>query len=137
MRPVCFCLLVLGLTGPLCAAGQPREGQPRLQLVLDTWDAAYLQGTPAGYVHTSVHEFEKDNAKCLRAAMELRLTVLRGGETVQLAMDWGTYETADGKVLGTFLKHFVGTSKTLEITGTVDGKVLRLTLDQTKPLRPV
>jgi transglutaminase-like putative cysteine protease len=143
MRPVCLCVLVFGLTSPLCLAradelpGARAAGEPRALPVLDYWDAAYLQGSPAGYVHTSVLEVEKDGAKYLRAAMELRLTVLRGGETIQLAMDTGTYETAGGKVVGTFLKHFVGTSKTLEITGTVDGSVLRLTLDKTKSLRPV
>ena len=42
----------------------------------------------------------------------------------------------DGKVVGTFLKHFLGKSKTLEITGIVDGNMLRLTLDKAKILKP-
>ena len=52
-------------------------------------------------------------------------------------MAWipGTYETADGKVVGTFLKHFLGKAKTLEITGIVDGNNLHLTLDKTKSLK--
>src|SRR5207253_10565737 len=94
-------------------------------------------GSRAGYVHTSVHEIEKNNVKLLRATMELRLTVLRSGEAIQLGMDSGTYETTDGKVVGTFLKHYLGTAKTLEITGIVDGNTLRLTLDKSKNLKPV
>src|SRR5205814_2593334 len=113
---------------------KPKFGEPQAKLVFDAWDAAFLGGARAGYVHTCVHEFEKDNAKLLRATMELRLTVLRSGQTIQLAMDAGTYETTDGKVVGTFLKHFLGTAKTLEITGIVDGNIIRLTLDKSKNL---
>jgi transglutaminase-like putative cysteine protease len=124
-------IVILGL-GPVCFAGEP---QPKL--VLDLWDAAYLEGVRAGFVHTYVHEFEKDGVKLLRATMELRLTVKRSGEVIQLGMDTGTYETRDGKVVGTFLKHFLGKSKTLEITGIVEGGMLRLTLDKAKTLKPV
>src|SRR5256885_5926946 len=109
MRHFFFVLIVFGATAPALTASEP---QPKL--VLDLWDAAYLQGAPAGYVHTYVQEFEKDYVKLFRATSELRLTVLRSGETIQLGMDSGTYETADGKVVGTFLKHFLGKTKTLE-----------------------
>jgi len=111
-------------------------GQPPPKLVLDLWDSAYLQGVHAGYVHTYVQEFEKESQKVYRATMELRLTVQRSGEVIQLAMETGTYETKEGKVVGTFLNHFLGKSKTLEITGIVDGNLLRLTLDKTKNLKP-
>ena len=59
-----------------------------------------MRGTRSGYVHTYGHELDKDGIKLLRAAMERRLTVARSGEVVQLGMDTGTYETADGKVVG-------------------------------------
>jgi transglutaminase-like putative cysteine protease len=130
MQPFLLALALIGFTAPAFAAVEPK-------VVLDNWDAAYLQGAHAGYVHTYVHEIEKSNVKLLRATMELRLNVLRSGETIQLGMDTGTYETVDGKVVGTFLKHYLGTSKTLEITGIVDGKTLRLTLDKAKSLKPV
>src|SRR5258707_1201668 len=99
--------------------GSSPGDEPQPKLVLDLWDAAYLQGVRAGYVHTCVHEFEKDPVKLLRTTMELRLTVKRSGDTIQLGMDIGTYETTAGQVVGTFLKHFLGKSKTLEITGIV------------------
>jgi transglutaminase-like putative cysteine protease len=117
-------------------AGVSQAATVQPKRVLDLWDAAYLQGMRAGYVHTSVDEQPEAHVKLLRAAMELRLTVLRSGETIQLAMDAGNYETTDGKVVSTFLKHYLGTSKTLEISGIVDGNLLRLTLDKSKNLKP-
>ncbi len=48
----------------------------------------------------------------------------------------GTFETPDGQVLGTFVRHFLGKSRTLEITGVVEGNQLRLTLDKIKNLKP-
>ena len=130
-RQLLSCALAFVLTWSPLTAG---EQQPKL--VLDLWDAAYLQGVRAGYVHTYVHEFERDGVKLLRATLELRLTVKRSGETIQLGMDTGTYETSDGRVVGTFLKHFLGKAKTLEISGLVKGDMLHLTLDKTKPLKP-
>jgi transglutaminase-like putative cysteine protease len=135
-----------GAAGNGSASGKPKR-------VVDYWDAAYLQGARAGYVHTYVEEVQspKDatggkqpassggstpDTALLRAATELRLNVLRFGEAVQLAVDAGTYEKPDGKVVGTFLKHFLGTAKTLEITGVVDGNLLQLTLDRSKRLKP-
>ncbi len=111
-------------------------GDPQPKLVLDLWDAAYLQGSRAGYVHTFVQEHEKDGNRMLQATMELRLTVARSGEAIQLGMDTGTFETTNGKVLGTFFRHYLGQSKTLEITGIVDGGNLRLTMDKSKALKP-
>ena len=103
---------------------------------MDFWDVAYLQGARSGYVHTYVEEVERDGATLLRAATELRLTVKRTGAIIQLGMDFGTYETMEGKVVGTFLKHFLGTTKTLEITGVVEGDWLRLKLDKVKEIKP-
>jgi transglutaminase-like putative cysteine protease len=131
MCPTLISFLLLGL-----AASTGAGAEPQSKLVLDLWDAAYVQGARAGYVHTYVQELDKESGKLLRAAMELRLTVLRSGQTIQLGMDSGTYETPDGKVVGTFLKHFLGKAKTLEITGIVDAGVLRLTLDKGKNLKP-
>lgn len=131
MRFVLGSIIIGLLASPTLAAPLPEP-----KLALDFWDAAYVQGARAGYVHTFVHEFERYQAKLLRATQELRLAVKRSGQAVQLGMDSGTFESADGKVVGVFLKHFLGQSKTLEITGMVDGPWLRLTLDKTKTIDP-
>lgn len=122
--------LILVVVAPVSA-----QAPPDTRLVLDLWDVAYLQGARAGHVHTSVHEITRHGVKLHRALMELRLTVKRAGETIQLGMDAGTEETAPGKVVGTFMKHYLGKAKTLEIVGTVDNGSLKLTLDKTKELK--
>lgn len=127
-------LLVIAVV--LCCPWATFAGSLQPKLIVDLWDVAYLQGARAGYVHTYVHEIDKEGVKLLRATMELRLTVKRSGETVQLGMDAGTIETTQGKVLGTFFRHFLGQAKTLEITGVVNGDQLHLTLDNTKALKP-
>ncbi len=95
-----------------------------------------MQGVRAGYVHTKVEELAQDGAKVYRGVISLRLHVKRFNEIIQLSMDNGTYELADGAVFGTFMKQMVGANKSLEITGAVDGRELRLTLDKTKTLKP-
>ena len=106
------------------------------KVVAEWWDAAYMQGARSGYVHTFVEEFEQAGIKFYRSTIEMRLNVKRFSDTIQLAMDTGTHELADGRVRGTFMRQMVGTKKTLEIVGVVDGGQLTLTLDQTKLLKP-
>jgi hypothetical protein len=112
------------------------QAQPNGKTVAEWWEAAYLQGTRSGHVHTFVKEFEQDGVKLHRATIEMRVNVKRFNDTIQLAMDSGTHELPDGTVLGTFMRQMVGKSKKLEIIGAVDGRQLTLTLDQTKPLTP-
>jgi transglutaminase-like putative cysteine protease len=104
--------------------------------VAESWEAAYLQGTRSGYVHTLVQEIDQGGRKALRAVIELRLTVKRFNDSVQLAMDSGTLETPDGAVVGTFMKQYLGKNKTLQITGVVQGRKLELTLDGSQRLSP-
>jgi hypothetical protein len=87
-------------------------------------------------VHTFVVEYEQDGRKLYRTTQELNLTVKRFNDTIQLRMDTGTIETEEGKVVGVFMRQYLGKNKQLDLTGTVVGNELRLTLDRTKPLKP-
>lgn len=107
---------------------------PAGKTVLDVWESAYLQGGRAGYVHTSTVEIEKDGHKLYRTMVELNLTVKRFKDTIQLKMDIGNTETADGKVIGVFKRQYLGKAKSLDLVGTVVGKELKLVLDNAKPL---
>src|SRR5437868_11638812 len=121
----------------LPAAALPAAaGQPRGKVVLDHWEAAYLEGGRAGYAHTFVEELNEDGKKIYRSAEELKLKVKRFNDVVAMGMQTGTTETADGKVLGTFMRQQLGKNKELHIVGTVMGKELRLVLDNSKPLKP-
>lgn len=128
-------ILVALLVCTLCQArtdAQDKLAKP----LLDLWDAAYLQGSNAGYVHTSVQEFSKNGEKLLRSTLEFRLSVKRSGELVQLGMDIGTFETQENKVTGVFMKQYLGKKQSLEISGTVMGDTLKLTRDGKEPLKP-
>jgi transglutaminase-like putative cysteine protease len=131
MRAMVLAVLV-ALASVSLATGQEKAGR-----ILDLWDVAYLQGGRAGYVHTFTDEMIQKDTKVLRTAMELRLTLQRFKDTVEIGMDTGTVEHAQGgAVTGVFLRQYLGKMKQLEITGTVEGRVLRLVQDGSKPLHP-
>jgi hypothetical protein len=116
---------VLGLWLVVCPLARAEE-KPRGSLVLDTWDAAYLEGAKAGYVHTSVRRIERDGQPLLATSTELRLTIRRGNESAQVSMDTGTEETPDGKVVRVTMTQYFG-NKPLVVDGTVEGRQLHVT----------
>jgi hypothetical protein len=133
VRALTFSLLtVLLVTGRSPADAPPPKGK----LVEDIWDAAYLQNGRAGFVHTTVTEFDQNGDKVYRTNVSLHLTVRRFKDTIQLRMDTGTDETEAGKVVGTFMRQFPSPTKQLTIAGRVAGKELRLTQDGTVALKP-
>src|ERR1700704_5328375 len=113
MRVLLASLVAFGLLAPAGVAGEKPVGK----VVLDLWDAAYLQGGRAGHVHTFVEEFERDGEKLLRTTVELRLKVKRFSDTVELGMDSGDIATAEGKVVALFMRQMLGKNKKLEIVG--------------------
>jgi hypothetical protein len=98
--------------------------QPAGKLVEDIWDAAYLEGNKAGHVHTSTYELQRDGQKVLRTTTELDLKMLRFKDQIQLRMISGTEETATGKVVGVFMRQFLGKNQQLVINGKVEGRQL-------------
>jgi transglutaminase-like putative cysteine protease len=128
------CSIVIGLV--LC--GGPALGQERApgKVILDLWDAAFVKNGRVGYTHITVRQVERDGKKLLRTTAALRLTVNRNGTQVRLGMDTRTDETPEGKVVGVFMRQYLGRDKQLTITGTVDGRQLRLVQDGTHPLKP-
>src|SRR5262249_39514336 len=113
-----------------------RAGEPQGKLIIDLWEVAYLKAGKAGYVHTTVREFERGAGKILRAQAELRLTVKRFDDTIQLQMDNGDDETPAGKVVGVFMRQYLGKDKQLLLTGRIKEKQLFVTVDGAKSLPP-
>lgn len=130
MRTSLTIILFLCIHVPAVLAGEAKADK----ILLDLWDSAYLPGGKAGYVHTVTREVEENGRKLLRTTVEMRLTVKRNEDIVQLSMDSGTVETTEGKVVGVFMKQFLGKNKTLELRGTVIDNQLKLVLDGTKEL---
>lgn len=128
------CVLLLG--GALLLAPAAQAEQTAGTTVLDHWDAAFLQGVRAGYVHSWTVELDKDGQKLLQSIVDQNLSVKRFNDTIQLRMDTGTTETEDGRVVGVYTRQYLGKKQTLDITGKVEGEELKLFLDKSKPLPP-
>src|SRR5438270_4564693 len=133
MRRFCSAVMTLALLAAQAHAGDKKSNR----IILDHWEAAYLQGGRAGYVHTQTLEFTKDGQTLLRTTVELRLKVKRFGNTVvELGMDTGDIATPEGKVVGTHMRQTIAKGQALGITGVVVGEQLRLTKDGTTALLP-
>lgn len=121
-RASVWCLGLLLLASPVQAAPEAPAGK----VVKDLWDAAYLDGTRAGYVHTNVVEVERDGATVLRTTLTLDMTLKRFNDTIRMSVETGTEETSDGKVVAVFMRQSLGKDQQLALTGTVDGKQLHV-----------
>lgn len=110
-----------------------QAGDPPTKPLFERWDLAYLGDVRAGYVRTVVTA-QPDGSRL--GAVELRLQIKRINDTVQLGMDNGTIETADGIVTDVFMKQYLGKTQSVDIQGKVDGNKLLLTLNKTKRLDP-
>ncbi|MBI2807450.1 MAG: transglutaminase domain-containing protein [Planctomycetes bacterium] len=131
MRPLIPSFLAWILcAGPALATGDAGK------ILMDTWEIAFLGDGKAGHVRTTAREYEADGVKLIRTTVELRLRVKRFSDIVEMAMDTGTIETADGTVTAVFMKQYLGKQQRLQVEGTVVGKLLRLTLNGKTPLKP-
>src|SRR5207245_6366987 len=74
MRSAIACCLVVFIVAIPVGASEPKG-----KVVRETWDAAYLEGGKAGYVHTTTTEIDRDGRTVLHTLTELSLTVRRYG----------------------------------------------------------
>jgi len=115
------------------APGQEKAGK----IIKETWDAAYLEGARAGYFHSTIREGERDGQKVFTVTLEMNLTIKRYGSVVNLRMETGNVETADGKILELFLIQHVDKGKPQVIKGLVKGdKVILQVGPLQQPPRP-
>ncbi|HEV2947436.1 MAG TPA: transglutaminase domain-containing protein [Gemmataceae bacterium] len=123
--------LVMGvvlLGSPVIAADPPGK------VVLETWDAAYLNGGKSGFVHTVVRAVEKDNQKMFHAMTELDLSVKRFNDTARIYMQSGTVENEDGKVTSVSMKQLIAKGQELVLTGNVEDGQLHVKLQGGPPM---
>lgn len=106
------------------------------KILLDTWDAAFLGDGKAGYIHTIAKEIELDGKKVIHTTVELRLTIKRFRDAIDMSADTGSIETADGKVVGVFMRQYLAKKQQTHIEGTVVGNQIQLTLNGNTPLKP-
>jgi hypothetical protein len=124
------CLLSL----VLCFAAAPVVSAQAFPI--ERWDGAFINGNRAGYVRTQFEAEKSGDEAVIRSTIELRLTILRNNDRIQLGMDNGTIETASGEVVGTFMRQLLGRTQKLQIEGKVEGNQLKLTMDGGKAMKP-
>src|SRR5262245_24180887 len=100
-----WCLIFFLCVGPAVAA------QPQDKLVQEIWDAVDLEGGKAGFFHTTVRLLGHDGQKVYRTTQELDLTVKRYNALARLRMETGTDETAEGTVVGVFMRQYLDQGK--------------------------
>jgi transglutaminase-like putative cysteine protease len=120
----------------VCICATPAFAGGAGKVLLDLWDAAYLGDGKAGYVHTVAKEIDVEGKKVIQTTIELRLTVKRFKDTVQMSADTGDYQTPDGKVLGVFMRHYLAKKQTMQVDGIVAGDKIHLDLNGDKKANP-
>lgn len=91
------------------------------KIVADTWNAAYLSGHHAGWVHNVTREVERNGQKVLRTQSEFELQVGRESGNIRINQKSGTEETLEGKVTGVFMRQMQSQNQELVVTGDVQG----------------
>ncbi len=95
------------------------------KLIYESWMTASFDGVRAGYFHDTVREIEvAPNQKVLTASRQLVLTVRRFGDVATIQAQTGTDESADGKVVGTFMSQQNSKNSQTVVRGVVEGNQL-------------
>jgi transglutaminase-like putative cysteine protease len=107
----------------------PPRGPAAPRLVREDWQAASIDGVRAGYLLFSVHEYDVNGQKILRATRKLSLTLRRFGDIARVEAETGADETPDGKVTGVFMRQGLGKGIDLNVRGVVQGDQLHVTAE--------
>jgi hypothetical protein len=114
----CFAVVLLVVT-PL----QARE--PAVpKVILDAWDAAYLDGIKMGFQRTTVEQIERDGQKLFRTTKLVQLTLKRYDAVVTQRFDLTTEEKPDGKVVALSMTQYLDKGQKLVQRGRVEGDKL-------------
>jgi hypothetical protein len=104
------------------------------KVVQETWEAAYLNGGKAGFVHTVVRTVDRDGPKLFRTTTELDLSVKRFNETARIYMESGTDETEEGIVTAVSMRQMIAKGQELVLTGTVEDDKLHVKVHGGPPM---
>lgn len=124
--------IVAAIGAVTAAADEPLAApKPQSKVVQDVWQSASIDGTRAGYFHFTVEEMQSPGGvKFLRASRTLSLALKRFGDTARIEAVIGNDETAEGKVLGVFMKQGLGKQFDLIVKGVVkNDHLLHVTAD--------
>ena len=113
----------------LAASTPVLAGEPKSRVVLETWDAAYLEGAKSGNVHVLTEELDRGGQKYFRTTVDLYLRVKRFKEVLELRFLIGNDETSEGMVMGTFMRQKVSKDEDRTIVGLIKGKQIHFLLN--------
>jgi len=117
-RGGCLGGIVLGLA-LTCAPAAPAQ---------ESWDAVYLGGAKAGYIHTFVEPLKDQGRDLVRVRLDLVLSFKRLEDKVKMEMRYGTIETPEGAVLRLDTRNVLAKQEQRAHGDVVDGK-MTLTLE--------
>ncbi len=112
-----FCGVVLLLAPPLHA--QQPAAEPKI--VLDVWDAVYLDGAKMGYQRTTTEERQRDGQKIYHTTRYMHMTLKRYDSVVTQRLALSTDETPEGKVVGVSMTHYLDKDRKIVQSGRVEG----------------
>ncbi len=101
--------VIVSLTFGGMAAAQPaKDAAPK-----EIWETVFARDREGrdqqiGYSHLLFETVKEGDQTLTRGTRELRIHIKRDGQLAQLKADTGTEETADGKVVGVFMRHWIG-----------------------------
>jgi transglutaminase-like putative cysteine protease len=99
---------------------------PAPKVVLDVWDAAYLEGVKAGYRHTTVQEVQ-EGGKAFRTTQTMSLSIKRYNAVVHQRLETTTLERPGGAVLAVTLTQYLDGGRKVTQSGRVEGDRLIVT----------
>jgi hypothetical protein len=94
---------------------------PAPKVVLDVWDAVYIEGAKSGHAHTTVQEIDHDGQKAYRTNLLLKFSIKRYQRVVTLRVEQGTTELANGRILALSATQHLDNGQSLTVTGRVEG----------------
>ena len=100
---------------------------PPAKVVLDVWDAAYLEGVKAGHRHTTVQEIDYDGGKAYRTTRTMNLSIKRYNAVVNQRLEMSTVERPGGAVLALSMTQYLDGGRQVTQAGRVAGDKLIVT----------
>ncbi|HVS34251.1 MAG TPA: transglutaminase family protein [Gemmataceae bacterium] len=128
-RRIAWCVAYLTIVTATARADAPKPADSANPVVEETWESVQIDGARVGAVHTIVQTVDADSAKRLRTTIALDLTFKRHNATVQLRMERGDEETADGVVTAVFMRQYQGQERKLDLTGTIEDGRMHVLID--------
>ncbi|MCE9529590.1 MAG: hypothetical protein K8T89_00385, partial [Planctomycetes bacterium] len=122
----------------VCTVGEAAAQPSILKTTQDTWETVFARDKEGrdqqiGYAHLTLEPFVDNGKNVIRATRELRITFKRDGQLAQLRADTGCEELEDGKVVGVFMRHWIGENQALSMEGQLDetGKKMNIKVKST------